>query len=255
MIKKYICLLFLPLLFSCVTQETVLRAELIAHAGGEIDGNVYTNSFEALEQAVSRGYKYIELDLLLTSDSVLVAAHSWEEFNNITGYGQWGDSVPTAAQFAESRIHNRYTPLTAQMINDFFSKHDSLYLVTDKVSDPTTLARNFPGLKQRMVVEAFSYAHYSQLLDEGYYRVLYSCMANDLGSALTKNLLFHRLFPGRRIEWVALHTNGLSNGMFKFLNKVRRFNVALFTVDNYDDIQPAYRQRAKMIYTNTLQPE
>ena len=87
-------LLLLPMLLSCVTQERVQRVELIAHAGGEIDGYVYTNSLEALQQAASRGYKFIELDLLLTSDSVLVAAHSWEDFTLVLETGT-GDVLDT----------------------------------------------------------------------------------------------------------------------------------------------------------------
>lgn len=248
-------LLLLPMLLSCVTQERVQRVELIAHAGGEIDGYVYTNSLEALQQAASRGYKFIELDLLLTSDSVLVAAHSWEDFNRMTGNVQWGDSVLSSADFARQRIHGRYTPLTAPMIEAFFLENEGLYLVTDKISSPVLLSMAFPRLKERMVVEAFSYPHYEQLCDEGYYRVLYSCMAPDLSSALVKNLLFDRLFPGKRIEWLALHTSGLYYPSYKFINKVRRFKVALFTLDNYNDVTPEQLQRAGMIYTNTIVPE
>ena len=37
---------------------------LIAHAGGSIDGNVYTDSREAVEEAIKYGYKFIEIDYL-----------------------------------------------------------------------------------------------------------------------------------------------------------------------------------------------
>lgn len=252
--KRLFLLLFLPLLLSCVTQEKVCYAELIAHAGGAIEGNVYTNSREALEQAVANGYTFIEFDLIFTSDSVLVAAHSWSDFNKMTGYEEWGDSVPEFADFAERRILGRYTPLSATEINSFFCENEDLFLVTDKESSPEVLGAYFPLLKERMVVEAFSYEHYCRLIDEGYFRVLYSCMANDVYSVLAKNLLFDKLFPGRRVEWLALHSSGLEYGFFKFLNNVRRFNVALFTVDNYDEIPAEYSGRFNMIYTNSLLP-
>ena len=252
-ISVILCLL--PMLFSCVTQEGVSHKEYIAHAGGGVDGYIYTNSLEALQQAAENGYRYIELDLLLASDSVLVAAHSWEEFNEMTGNAQWGDSVLSSADFVRQRIHGRYTPLTAPVIERFFLDNDSLYLVTDKVSNPALLAKAFPGLKERMVVEAFSYDDYRQLCSEGYYRVLYSCMASDLSSALIKHLLFSRLFAGERIGWITLHTSGLSHPMYRFLDKVRRFNVALFTVDSIDDVEPKHYQRAGMVYTNTILPE
>ncbi len=252
--KRVLLLSVLPLLLSCVTQEKVQRAELIAHAGGAIDGYVYTNSLEALEQAVDNGYSYIELDLQMTSDSVLVAAHSWKDFNRMTGNPQWGDSVPSLEHFMAQRIYGRYTPLTAQMINDFFEKNGTLYLVTDKISDPNVLGRNFPALKERMVVEAFCYDDYNRLVEQGYYRVLYSCLADDLSSVLIKHLLLHRMFPGERVEWVALHTSGFKHPSFRIMDRLRRFNVALFTIDNYNDLPKEQLKRAKMIYTNTLLP-
>ena len=245
-------LLLVPLLLSCVTQRVVTDAELIAHAGGVLDGYVYTNSREALENAAASGYRYIELDLIMTADSVLVAAHSWEMFNRMTGYAHRGDEAPLLSDFVSRRIHGRYTPLTADCINSYFIRNPQLYLVVDKTSAPAVLERSFPRLKERMVVEAFSYDDYCTLSDEGYFRVLYSCMAADLNKALVKNLLFHKLFRGERIAWLALHTSALEHPFFKFLDKVRLFDVALFTVDNYDEIAERYRHRAGMIYTNTL---
>lgn len=255
MIKRLLPLLVLPFLFSCVTQESVGKRELIAHAGGALDGYVYTNSLEALTQAVERGYKYIEVDLLMTADSVLVAAHSWEEFNRMTGNEERGDSAMMLQQFMAQRIHGRYSPLTASMVNEFFMQDSALYLVTDKISNPEILGEYFPKLKHRMVVEAFSYRDYEQLLHEGYYRVLYSCLAKDFSASIMKNLLFDKLFPGKRIEWVALHTSGFGYPMFKFLDRVRRFNIALFTVDNYNELSQKHLDRVKMIYTNCLFPE
>lgn len=253
--NRLLLLALLPLFFSCVTQEKVHRAELIAHAGGAIDGYVYTNSLEALENAVNNGYGFVEIDLMFTSDSVLVAAHSWSDFNRMTGHAEWGDSIPSLAHFSAQKIHGRYTPLTAEKINDYFMRNRNIYLVTDKVSDPDILARYFPDLRERMVVEAFSYNDYRELVAQGYYRVLYSCMAEDLSSALIKNLLFDKLFAGERIEWIALHTSAYSHPMFRFLDKVRSFKVALFTVDNYNELAPEQIERAGMIYTNTLLPE
>lgn len=254
-IRKFLFLTFLPLVVACVTQENVRVAEFVAHAGGGIEGHIYTNSREALELAKENGYKFIEFDLQMTSDSILVAAHSWGEFNRMTGADSCGNSAPAYSDFVSRRIHGKFTPLSAQEINDYFMADTSLYLVTDKISDPIVLGKYFPRLKERMVVEAFDYNDYIRLRDAGYFRVLYSCMASDMKEAVFKNLLFNSVFPGKRIEWIALHTDGLENGFFKFLNRTRRFKVALFTVDSLDSIPVKYRTRAEMIYTNTILPK
>ena len=252
--KKLLPLFLLPLFLSCVTQERVERATLIAHAGGAIDSCIYTNSREALELAANNGYRFIEFDFQFTSDSILVAAHSWSDFNQMTDSAHLGDTAPSYKDFASRRICGRYTPLSAREINDFFESNDSLFLVTDKVSAPEVLGTYFPNLKERMVVEAFSYQHYTRLLDEGYYLVMYSCMASDVHSTLLKNLLFHRLFPGKRIEWIALHTSAFDTFFFKFLNKVRKFKISLFAIDDLDSIPCEHTDRAAMIYTNHMLP-
>ena len=237
------------LLLSCSKQESNVefRPELIAHAGGAIDSCIYTNSREALVQALDKGYEFIELDLLFTSDSILVAAHSWGEFNQMTGFAHKGDTAPSFSEFSARRIHGRYTPLSAMEINSFFEQHPTLYLVTDKVSQPEVLQQYFPNLKERMVVEAFSFQHYCRLKSNDYYRVLYSCMAEDLNSTLFSSSL-------GEIEWIALHTSAFENTMFKLIENFARFDIALFTVDDINSIPAEYRGRVKMLYTNFIEP-
>lgn len=246
--KTLLQLLTILLLLSCSRRESNNDAppQLIAHAGGAVDSCVYTNSREALEKACEQGYRFIEFDLLFTSDSVLVAAHSWGDFNLMTGFVHYGDSVPTYAEFSKRKIYDRYTPIGASEINAFFESHDSLYLVTDKVSDPNVLQRYFPNLKERMVVEAFNYEHYSRLKSQGYYRVLYSCMADDLSTALLQN--------ASSIEWIALHTSAFDNATFKLITTFLEFNIALFTVDDIELVPEKYRSAVKMLYTNYIQP-
>ena len=237
------------LLFSCAKQEksNEFALQLIAHAGGAIDSCVYTNSREAMQQAFAKGYRFIEFDLLFTSDSVLVAAHSWDEFNRMTGFGHMGDSAPSYSDFASRKICGRYTPLSAAEINIFFERNDSLYLVTDKISDPDVLQSYFPQLKERMVVEAFSFQHYCRLKSQGYFRVLYSCMAQDLNATLFSSSL-------KEIEWFALHTSGFDRLVFKLIKEFSNFDIALFTVDDIEVIPVEERKAVKMIYTNYIEP-
>ena len=247
--KKLVQLLIVSLFFSCSVQEESkdFSPQLIAHAGGAIDSCIYTNSREAMLRALEKGYRFIEFDFLFTADSVLVAAHSWEKFNMITGCKDFGDSVPTYADFSSRKIHDRYTPLSAAEINGFFERNDSLYLVTDKISDPDVLQRCFPNLKERMVVEAFSFQHYCRLKSQGYFRVLYSCMAPDLNATIFSSSL-------KEIEWFALHTSGFESIVFKLIKGLSDFDIALFTVDDLGVVPEGYRDAVKMVYTDFLEP-
>ena len=78
--RLYIAVVCALLLLSCSDKGnrvvgTLSDVAFIAHAGGSIGGLAMTNSMEALYAARDKGYKYIELDLQFTSDSVLVAMH------------------------------------------------------------------------------------------------------------------------------------------------------------------------------------
>ena len=98
-----------------------------------------------------------------------------------------------------------------------------------------------------MVVEAFSFQHYCRLKSQGYYRVLYSCMADDIMSTLLSTSI-------NDIEWMALHTSVFDNYLFKLVNHFKQFNIALFTINDIDTIPFEYREMVKMVYTDFLQP-
>ena len=242
------------MLLGCGGKPAVEPLVFIAHAGGEIEGYVYTNSREALEKSVSEGYRYIELDLQYTADSVLVAAHSWEDFNTMTGLSHKGDTAPTFADFVSRKIYGKFTPLTAADINAFFEKDTTLLLVTDKISSPAVLASNFPHLKKRMVVEAFNYPEYVTLIEQGYNRVLYSCLATDIEEMLVKHLVLHRFFKGRKIEWITMYAGEFNNPLFRLIDHLSTFKMALFTINNLGEIPFEHRAKTGMIYTEKVKP-
>ncbi len=140
----------------------------IAHGGGAIDGFVATNSLESVEYAIDRGVKYIELDLQLTSDGHIVAAHDWGSFNLNTYRDTSSGLVPTYDEFAACKIHGRYTPLTYEIIDSLFIRHPDIILVTDKIEDMEVLDMHLGRLKERMLVECFSPAQYDECLRLGY---------------------------------------------------------------------------------------
>lgn len=71
----------------------------IAHAGGVIDGQCHTNSREAVEESLRRGYRYIELDLQVTRDNHLVAVHDWDRLRDMAG----APELPVPPTLAEVR--------------------------------------------------------------------------------------------------------------------------------------------------------
>ncbi len=132
-------------------KENVKR--FIAHAGGKIDGHAYTDSLEALNFSYSNGFRLFELDIIKTSDNIYVAAHDWEYWASITGYS--GDLPPTLNTFKKYKIHNLYTPLDINAINQWFLTHPDAILVTDKVNTPLDFSKHFVD-KKRLMMELFT---------------------------------------------------------------------------------------------------
>lgn len=125
---------------------------LIAHAGGEIDGHVYTNSLEALNNSYRKGFRLFELDINKTSDGIYVAVHNWEEWAQRVNYTD--NLPPNHNTFKNLKIHGYLTPIDVTDINNWFGKHNDAILVTDKVNNPIQFSRLIK-FKNRLMMELF----------------------------------------------------------------------------------------------------
>jgi len=130
------------------------KHRFIAHAGGAINGNIYTNSLEALDENYAKGFKLFELDLVETSDGHIVALHEWKKYPQQSGYK--GKLPPTLAEFKSHKILGRYTPMDLDDINRWFEAHSDAILVTDKINTPALFASKFVD-PSRLYMELFSW--------------------------------------------------------------------------------------------------
>ncbi|NQY05457.1 MAG: sulfatase-like hydrolase/transferase [Flavobacteriaceae bacterium] len=124
----------------------------IAHAGGQIQGENYTNSKEALDDSYNKGFRLFELDIIQTSDGAFVAAHDWKLWVKITGYT--GELPPSREEFLKYQLHETFTSMDMEAINQWFQAHPDAVLVTDKVNDPKAFSEVFID-KNRLIMELF----------------------------------------------------------------------------------------------------
>lgn len=148
------------------------KNNLIAHAGGGIDDQIYTNSKEALLQSIKKGFILIELDLIETKDKKLVAANNWKSFKEKSSCCI--DNIPTLDEFKNSKILNKYTPLDTEDINEIFSVNKNLILVTDKTNNFDLINNSFEFDKSRIIVEIFGKENYLKAIKNGIKNPLYS---------------------------------------------------------------------------------
>lgn len=124
-------------------------SRFIAHAGGQIDGYIYTNTLEALNNSYKNGFRLFELDIIKTSDDRFVAAHDWKTWAKQTGYK--GKLPVSSTEFLKYKIWKKYTPLNLQRINKWFTQHPDAILVTDKIHEPKRFAEIFADKKRLMM--------------------------------------------------------------------------------------------------------
>lgn len=124
----------------------------IAHGGGILHFR-YTNCKEAVCDSLSKGFKFVELDLLETDDGHILAAHDRKLFGLLT---KTDPDMPLLEQSAKSsKIMGQYTPLTGADIYQIMMKQPEMTLVVDKMTNYRLLMKEIP-LPDRIIVECFS---------------------------------------------------------------------------------------------------
>ncbi len=134
----------------------------IAHAAGAIDGYIYTNSLEALNENYNRGFRKFELDIRKTSDGKYVSVHKWSQWASFTNFK--GKTPVIEEVFLKYKIHGKYTPLNMERINIWFKNHKDAILVTDKINEPIPFSKQFID-KKRLIMELFSWKAINEAID------------------------------------------------------------------------------------------
>ncbi len=142
------------------------RKRFIAHAGGSLSGYKYLNALEALDENYLNGFRFFELDLQLTSDNFIVAAHDWDMWKKMTGFKK--KTPPSLRDFNELRIYNKFTGLDYEKINKWFNENNNAVLVVDKINNVEKFSEQIKINKDRIIIETFSKESTTQFKKKGY---------------------------------------------------------------------------------------
>lgn len=123
---------------------------LIAHALGEADGKIETNSKEAFITSWENGFRVVEGDFIYTSDGTLVLRHDFDADGSYyrLEIEPSGNLVMDSKTFVETPAIYEQTPITAVDLLYLMLEYPDMYLVTDtKYTDKATVQRQFNDLK------------------------------------------------------------------------------------------------------------
>lgn len=219
----------------------------IAHATGAIDGNTYLNCKESLIQSLNNGYKYIEVDLGITTDSTLVCVHDWVNFHKKTTNDTISNNNPISEdEFQHRLILDRYTPLT---LNDVISmrNRDSFVIVTDKISDVKLLNRYFIKKRNQIMIEAFALSDYEELKQAGYIPMM------SLGRFNYPNIfwsfIYYPLRYHKSIKWICVASSSNMNSL-RMLKRLFNCKVAMYTSNSPSFFKEHLGREIDLVYTD-----
>jgi glycerophosphoryl diester phosphodiesterase len=169
----------------------------IAHAGGAVNRQTYTNSLEALNTNYEKGFRFFEIDFSWTADGELVAAHDWDDSYQELFYvpAELKGKVPTSAQFFQLKSKRGLTQLSLEDVLAWAAEKQDVFIVTD-VKDKNLKAlrkiRNrIEKYEKYIIPQAYSYLEYDDILKLGYKYIILTLYRMEIDPAealrLSKN--------------------------------------------------------------------
>jgi glycerophosphoryl diester phosphodiesterase len=148
---------------------------LIAHAGGDIYGIRMTNSHQALDKSYEEGFRFIELDIRMTSDNIPVIAHDWGNANWFSGV-KYSTDRPTYSEFKKRQPILDLDLLDLESLSQWLSKHEDAYIVTDikegNIEILKLIAEKYPEAAKRIIPQIYFFSEYDTVKALGFDNII-----------------------------------------------------------------------------------
>ncbi len=135
------------------------QSRWIAHALGDIDGEDYTNSREALMESISEGYRIVEFDLIQNARGVWILRHEQQRIEPYTEL--------TLTEFLKILVQH---PTLTAVLDAKTRSLDGLHRVLMAVQQEADAID--PQLIDRIVVQTYAFDQYLSVTDQGVYTSL-----------------------------------------------------------------------------------
>jgi len=253
--RIFFCSASLLLFFAYLSTASELEISppvYIAHAGGAINNEIYTNSLEALNSNYEKGHRFFEIDFSWTSDGELVAIHDWEETFQ-TMFDVPGDiPVPTKSEFILLKTKTGLTQLSLEDILKWAEKKGDAFIVTDIKDENIKALRKIrldhKNQSQFVIPQVYSYKEYEEAKKHGYANIILTLYKMKIDPDKVVN------FSKRNSPFaITMHWEVALSGLAYQLHK-NGITVYTHTV-NDSNIFPSLRKMGVFgIYTDFLSP-
>lgn len=234
----------------------ITNINLIAHAGGGIDKRTYSNSKESLELAYENGLRIFEIDIYMTKDKKYVLTHD----SNATNM--------TYADFMNSKIYGKYTPMDLKDLIKFVETHPYAYIIPDikQYNDKKMLLDIYKKLfaaagykkdiTDRIIgtfkrSDVFEYVESKMKFD---IKILYYRNTTKQEKVIDTYDKFLRYCIENNIDNVVFSYLQYNVALASIINN-KNINVILYTLDNEALIEQYLYRGASAIMTNFITPK
>ncbi len=144
------------------------KGTIVKHAAGAINGDVYTNSREALNNTIKRDFSIVEMDFRKCEDGTIVSIHDLENVN------LGAEALENEKTFKRSILLGKYTPLLLDDIISILIETPGLYLIVDTHGELTMLdlaeemiciarKKNNVEILKRIILQLYHFSDYSKI--------------------------------------------------------------------------------------------
>ncbi|WP_437130564.1 phosphatidylinositol-specific phospholipase C/glycerophosphodiester phosphodiesterase family protein [Peptostreptococcus russellii] len=237
----------------------------IAHALGGIDGNVYTNSRQAMEKSYKKGIRVMEADMSLSSDGKLILLHSTDatSLSNLGLPTSWKKEMPSEKEFLETKILNKYNTLNFKEVAQYMKEHPDMYLVVDlKKNDIHEVEGCYKELVK--VAKQVDPSVLNRIIPQIYYEEMYRPVMNiyDFKSMIFTTYRIEELEVNKVVDFSYEHgIKIVAANKFKFSKELttklvdRGISLYMFTYNDEEAVNSLRNSYVSGFYTDFLPKE
>lgn len=161
-------------------------AHRVAHAGGGINNRTHTNSIEALDANIQKGFQYFELDFSFTKDGKLVCSHDWEHsFKRSFGFKT--DKILTLKEFNYLvKNESEFQICTANSLAEWMKENPAAYIVTDvkenNIEALNIILQTLPNAKVRVIPQVYDPENLEAITNLGFEKIIWTLYKFDGGN-------------------------------------------------------------------------
>jgi len=159
-------------------KDTRFQVHRIAHAGGGLGRMTYTNSYQALDANIARGFRYFEIDFTFTSDDRLVCLHDWG-VNFKRSFGFETQQRLSLEEFERlSQENKKFTNCTLEGLAEWMRKNPAAYIVTDIKDDNLKalerLRKLIPDADKRVIPQIYEPLNFDAVNAMGFQQIIWT---------------------------------------------------------------------------------